>query len=231
MLEAQVQRLGQQVAFLLICDRLKAVARTTLLHDASRFENSAEHSWHLALMALTLAEHAPPDTDIGQVVKLLLVHDLVEVFAGDAHFDQSGAEQAQQQLRETAAARKLFGLLPTDQRHSFHLLWQEFEARTTPEARFARALDALHPALLTWGPGGSGSAAHPELTLPRVLTLKHAALSDFPALHDLLKRTLNDAVAAGIMPSEHEHLSKKASFFFDREGGSERERTFRRMDD
>ncbi len=127
------------------------MARTTLLHDASRPENSAEHSWHLALMALTLAEYAPPEAEIGHVVRLLIVHDLVEVFAGDTHFDQSEAELEQQHLREAAAASQLFGLLPEEQGRSFQLLWQEFEARTTPAARFARALDALQPVLLTWG--------------------------------------------------------------------------------
>ncbi|WP_225429872.1 HD domain-containing protein [Deinococcus detaillensis] len=204
MIQAQaLERIGHQVEFLLACDQLKSVARTTLLHCASRAENSAEHSWHLALMALTLAEYAPPKTDIGHAVKLLIVHDLVEVFAGDTHFDQSEAEHEQQRYREQAAAHQLFGLLPEDQRQLFHQLWQEFEARVTPAARFAKALDALQPVLLTWGAGAQGSAAHPELTLERVLHLKRAALSEFPALLALVERTLAQAVIEGILPTDH----------------------------
>ncbi|MDV6375087.1 HD domain-containing protein [Deinococcus arenicola] len=193
-------RLQAQVNFLLTCDQLKAVTRTTLLHSGARAENSAEHSWHLALMALTLGEYAPPETNLGRVVELLVLHDLVEIYAGDVHFDQSETAKIQQTQRETEAAARLFGQLPPDQRGTFHSAWQEFEARQTPEARFARALDALQPMLLTWGPGGIGSAAHPELTFGRVLALKRSALEEFPALWELAQGTAAQAVAAGIMP-------------------------------
>lgn len=195
-----VFRLDAQVEFLLTCDRLKTVARTTLLHSGVRAENSAEHSWHLALMALTLGEYALPGTNLSRVVELLILHDLVEIYAGDAHLDQSEASKQQQAQREAEAAARLFGPLPPDQRGTFRQAWEEFEARQTPEARFARALDALQPMLLTWGPGGIGSAAHPELTLARVLALKRLALAEFPALWELAQETAARAVKWGIMP-------------------------------
>lgn len=191
-------RLAAQIDFLLACDQLKQVQRTTFLFDGSRAENSAEHSWHLALMALTLAEYAPPDADINRVLRLLLVHDLVEIYAGDTHFDTDAAGKAAQQASEVRAAEQLFALLPPDQQALFHDLWQEFEAQETPEARFAKALDALQPMLLTWGQTAGGvsgvgcAESYPELTRQRVLTLKEPRLQEFPALwklaQDLLKR-------------------------------------------
>ncbi|WP_407539024.1 HD domain-containing protein [Deinococcus radiomollis] len=151
-----MQRLQAQIEFLLTCDQLKSVTRQNRLHDGSRPENSAEHSWHLALMALTLSEYAPDDTDIVQVVRLLITHDLVEIYAGDAYIESSVELQAAQTRKEQAAAEQLFALVPSDQSEEFHELWNEFEARQTLEAKFARELDALAPAMLTWGDGGQG---------------------------------------------------------------------------
>lgn len=194
-----MERLTRQIDFLLACDGLKRVVRQNQLHDGSRNENSAEHSWHLALMAFTLAEYAPPSTNAARVVELLVVHDLVEVYAGDAYFELPSAELAAHAVKEAQAADRLFGLLPADQARHFRACWDEFEARTTPEARFARALDALHPLLLTWGPGGWGST-YPELTPERVLRRKRETLGEFPELWALVERTVAEAVAAGIMP-------------------------------
>ncbi|MHA0034975.1 HD domain-containing protein [Deinococcus sp. PESE-13] len=193
-------RLSAQLDFLLTCDRLKTVLRTTRLHDGSRLENSAEHSWHLALLALTLAEYAPAGTDVGRVVRLLLVHDLVEIGAGDLSFDAPAEAQAAQQEAEARAAAELFGLLPTDQAAEFLGLWQEFEARQTTEVRFARALDALQPMLLTWGPAAQGCAAsHPELTRSRVLGLKEKHLREFPELWAAAQEVLEQAQARGVL--------------------------------
>lgn len=194
--------LADQVAFLLTCDRLKAVTRTTFLHDGTRAENSAEHSWHLALMATTLAEHAPPGTDVNHVIRLLLVHDLVEIHAGDLHFAAPPAEHAAQAQAKEDAAHTLFTLLPEPQRADFHALHAEFVARATPEARFARALDVLQPLLLTWGEGGVGCAERePGLTATRVLALKEHALRDFPALWRLAREVVAAAVTAGTLPA------------------------------
>ena len=137
-------RLDAQIAFLNEACRLKSVTRTTTLCDGSRYENSAEHSWHLALYALVLEDHAPEGTDINRVIRMLLLHDLVEIDAGDTpiygetgHAEQAGAE--------AKAATRLFGLLPEGQGDSLRALWEEFEAAETPDARFAKALDRFQP--------------------------------------------------------------------------------------
>lgn len=147
MSEALPDGLRRQLAFLAEIDRLKSVVRQSPLVDRSRRENSAEHSWHLALFALVLAEHAPA-LDVAQVVRLLLVHDIVEIDAGDAPIHAVGQDMAALAEAEQAAARRLFGLLPAAQGAQMLALWQEFEAGETPEARFARALDRLQPLLL-----------------------------------------------------------------------------------
>ncbi|GAA1456658.1 HD domain-containing protein [Nocardiopsis exhalans] len=143
------ERLNAQLRFILEVDKLKRVLRQNLLVDGSRRENSAEHSWHLALSARTFAEHAPEGTDIDRVTEMLLIHDIVEIDAGDTFlFDQVNTET--QAERERAAADRLFPLLPEDQAVRARELWEEFEARLTPEARFARAVDRLAPMLANW---------------------------------------------------------------------------------
>ncbi|MGC7095799.1 HD domain-containing protein [Amycolatopsis lurida] len=142
-------RLVGQLTFLAEADKLKTVLRQSPLAAAERRENDAEHSWHLALMVAVLAEHADEPIDLGRTVQLVVVHDLVEIYAGDTPlYDDHGRES--QQEREEAAAEKLFGLLPDDQKTHFRALWDEFEARETPEARFAKAMDRLQPLLLNW---------------------------------------------------------------------------------
>ena len=189
--------------FLLQCDRLKTVVRTTRLHDGSRAENSAEHSWHLALAALTLADHAPAGLETSHTIKLLLIHDLVEIGAGDLSFAASEAQLRLQANREQAAAAELFGLLPEPQAAEYRALWQEFEDQHTVEARFARAIDALQPMLLTWGPGGQGCLdLAPELTQARVLALKAPRLQEFPELWAYARRLLAGAVERGLLKAE-----------------------------
>jgi 5'-deoxynucleotidase YfbR-like HD superfamily hydrolase len=147
--EAIDPRLRRQLTFLIEADRLKTVLRQSPLAAADRRENDAEHSWHLALMALVLAEHADEEIDVGHVIALVVVHDLVEIYAGDTPvYDVTMA--ADQQERETAAAELLFPLLPADQAAAVRALWDEFEAEKTPEARFAKAVDRLEPLLLNW---------------------------------------------------------------------------------
>jgi putative hydrolase of HD superfamily len=143
------KRLGQQLAFLVEADRLKTVLRRSPLAAADRRENDAEHSWHLALMTAVLAEYADEPVDAGRVIQLVVVHDLVEIYAGDT-FLYDDAMAASQAARETAAAERLFGLLPPDQAGWMRGLWDEFEARQTPESRFAKAMDRLEPILLNW---------------------------------------------------------------------------------
>jgi 5'-deoxynucleotidase YfbR-like HD superfamily hydrolase len=142
-------RLAEQLAFLIEVDRLKTVLRQSPLAAAERRENDAEHSWHLAMTVLVLAEYADEPIDVGHTVRLVVVHDLVEIYAGDTPL-YDDALRTSQQAREEAAAEQLFGLLPADQRAVFAALWAEFEARETPEARFAKAVDRLQPMLLNW---------------------------------------------------------------------------------
>nr|WP_042179648.1 HD domain-containing protein [Kibdelosporangium sp. MJ126-NF4]CEL13938.1 HMP-PP hydrolase (pyridoxal phosphatase) Cof, detected in genetic screen for thiamin metabolic genes (PMID:15292217) [Kibdelosporangium sp. MJ126-NF4]CTQ88307.1 HMP-PP hydrolase (pyridoxal phosphatase) Cof, detected in genetic screen for thiamin metabolic genes (PMID:15292217) [Kibdelosporangium sp. MJ126-NF4] len=142
-------RLKQQLTFLIEVDRLKTILRQSPLAAADRRENDAEHSWHLAMMVILLAEHTDEPIDVGHTIKLVIVHDLVEIHAGDTPiYDTTMA--ADQADRETAAADTLFGLLPDDQAATMRALWDEFEARQTPEARFAKAMDRLQPQLLNW---------------------------------------------------------------------------------
>jgi putative hydrolase of HD superfamily len=161
-------RLGQQLAFLIEVDRLKTVLRASPLAAAERRENDAEHSWHLALMVPVLAEYADEPIDVGHTIRLVVVHDLVEIYAGDTplYDDKLRVDQAE---RELAAADRLFGLLPEDQAREFRALWDEFEARVTPEARFAKAIDRLEPNLLNWMAGG-GTWLTPGVTSDTVRT-------------------------------------------------------------
>jgi putative hydrolase of HD superfamily len=147
------ERLERQLAFVREIDRLKSVLRRTTLHDGSRPENSAEHSWHLAAMALVLGEYAPEGTDVSRAVQLCLVHDVVEIDAGDT-FAYDAAGYADKAAREQAAAMRLFGLLPLDQAIALRALWEEFEEGETPTARFANALDRLQPLLANLATGG-----------------------------------------------------------------------------
>ncbi len=145
--ETMIQdRLSKQLDFLIEADKLKSVLRANRLCDASRPENSAEHSWHIALYALILAEHANRPIRIDRVIKMLLIHDLVEIDAGDnpihGDHDVSAVEAIEQ-----AAADRIFGLLPADQRDAFRDLWEEFEAAATDDAVFARSIDRVQPVI------------------------------------------------------------------------------------
>lgn len=140
-------RFISQIEFILEVDKLKKIQRRTTLLDGSRQENSAEHSWHIALIVLVLSEYAEEDNlDFLQVIKLLLAHDLVEIDADDTYcYDEVGAQD--QKEREMKAADRIFNILPADQADSFRSLWNEYEARQTAESRFANALDRLQPLL------------------------------------------------------------------------------------
>lgn len=140
------ERLTRQIEFLVEIDKLKGILRRSYVLDASRLENTAEHSWHLAMMALVLAEHADAPADPTTVLKMLVVHDLVEIDAGDTFvYDTAGA--ATKDAREAAAADRIFALLPADQGAELRRLWEEFDTGHSPEARFARSLDRLMPLL------------------------------------------------------------------------------------
>ncbi len=148
-----MDRLTAQFAFLNEADRLKSVLRGTTLNDASRRENSAEHSWHIMLYALTMAEHAVRPVRIDRVLRMLLLHDLVEIDAGDnpIHGDHDPVEMAR---IEAAAADRLFGLLPADQGAAYRALWDEFEAAESDDAIFAKSIDRVQPVMSNLESGG-----------------------------------------------------------------------------
>lgn len=163
-------RLRRQIEFVIEVDSLKNVFRRSPLLAAQRKENDAEHSWHLALMTLVLAEYADEPIDVGKVLALVVLHDLVEIYAGDT-FVYDTVAAADQDVREQQAAQRLFALLPLDQGRRFRALWNEFEARATPEARFAKAMDRLQPLLLNYGNRG-GTWRTPGVTEGDVLSRK-----------------------------------------------------------
>ncbi|WP_319823723.1 HD domain-containing protein [Thalassovita sp.] len=146
-------RLDAQMAFLTEACKLKSVIRATTLCDGSRRENSGEHSWHLALYAMVLGDHAPEGVDVNRVIRMLLIHDLVEIDAGDAPI-YGTHDAAVTEAEERAAARRIFGLLPGTQGADLLALWQEFEANQTPDAQFAKSLDRFQPPNQNLASGG-----------------------------------------------------------------------------
>ena len=150
-------RLDAQFAFLHEADKLKHVLRATTLCDGSRPENSGEHSWHLALYAMVLADHAPPDVDINRVIRMLILHDLVEIDVGDVPIHSANGQAHASPATvaaEAAAATRIFGLLPPDLGPQFRALWDEFEAAETADACFAKALDRVQPVMHNLASGG-----------------------------------------------------------------------------
>jgi putative hydrolase of HD superfamily len=146
-LDALDPELAARLRFALEIDSLKSVLRRNSITDGSRRENSGEHSWHLALMAIVLAPHAGAPVDVGRVVEMLLVHDLVEIDAGDTFVYDAAAREQQEEV-ERLAADRLFGLIPGDDGARLRAAWDEFEAAATPEARFAHSVDRIAPLLL-----------------------------------------------------------------------------------
>lgn len=196
----QTDRLAQQIQFIIEIDKLKSILRQTLLVDESRRENSAEHSWHLALMAVLLIEYAPVGVDLLSAIKMLLIHDLVEIDAGDTFcYDLQGNETKAE--REIQAATRLFGLLPPEQGNELKEIWQEFEAQETATAKFAAALDRLQPVLhnqQTRGGTWQIHNIHRDQVQQRVSLIETGA----PELWPFVQKLLDDCVAAGYLESQ-----------------------------
>ena len=198
--------------FVMEAGRLKAVLRQTPLTEPSRRENSAEHSWHLAVMALVLGDHAPPGTDLGRVIAMLLVHDLVEIDAGDLFLYADEAQHARQEEAERAAADRIFALLPADQAARIRALWDEFEERVTREARFARALDRLQPMLENFQAGGGTWVSHgitADQVIPKLALIEDGSAALGSYARDLLARAAGAGMlaqprAAGQPPARRE---------------------------
>lgn len=186
-------RLDQQIAFLDEADKLKSINRATTLADGSRAENSAEHSWHLTLYALVLSDQAGPDVDINRVIKMLILHDLVEIDAGD-HPIFEDVDAAAVAAQEQAAADRIFGLLPDDIALSLRPIWEEFEEAETPTAKFAKALDRFQPPMLNLASGGG-------------------SWTDYNVTEDMVAARVGTKIARGA-PGLWAYASKRISAFF-----------------
>lgn len=191
------ERLAQQIAFVIEADKLKTVLRRTPLTDNSRQENSAEHSWHLALAAMALHEYAPEGTDLLRVLELVTVHDLVEIDAGDtfAYDAVAGLDKAE---RERAAADRIFSLLPPDDAARARALWEEFEAAESPEARFANALDRFQALLQNLKAGGGSWVVH-EVTRVQVILRMAPIEATLPAVWPFVLEVIQNACASGLI--------------------------------
>jgi len=186
-------KIGQQLAFLVEADKLKNVLRRTMLTDGSRQENTAEHSWHLALTAMVLEEYAPAPVNIAKVLRMLVVHDVVEIDAGDT-FAYDTAGNATKEERERLAADRIFGLLPTGLREELRSLWEEFDAAATPEARFANAVDRIQPFLQNRETGGGTWHTH-NLSRDQVLARMDPVRTALPQLWPTIVNTIDEFFA------------------------------------
>jgi len=193
-----MDRLQRQLQFILEIDRLKSVYRRTYLIDGTRHENSAEHSWHLALLAMTLAEHANQPLDVAKVIKMVLIHDIVEIDAGDTYFYDAQDEKA---ALEKLAADRIFGLLPQDQEKEFRDLWNEFESGATAEARFATALDRFIPQLHNYYTRGRSWKEH-GITPDRVLTRNIEISNGSVTLWEWTQTLIAQAASEGLFEGE-----------------------------
>lgn len=194
--DSSVARLVRQIEFIAECDRLKEVFRQTINTHSRRAENDAEHSWHLCLCVIVLAEHANDRRlDVLRVLKMLIVHDLVEIDAGDT-FAYDVAGMATQHAREVVAAERIFGLLPADQAAEFRALWDEFEAKSTAEAKFATAVDRFQPMLLNCRSQGAAWKKH-GVTHDRVVARNRHIADGCAPLWTYAEQMLQDVVEAG----------------------------------
>ena len=191
-------RLEQQIQFILEIDKLKSIIRRSYLINGERRENTAEHSWHLSILALTLAEHANESVDLLRVLKMVIVHDIVEIDAGDTFlFDTAGAQD--KTAREQLAADRLFGLLPEDQAVELRQLWDEFEARETADSHFANSLDRLMPLLHNYHAGGRTWQENGIVSSQ--IDWVHGRIAEgSQTLAELSRQVVATAVAEGILP-------------------------------
>jgi putative hydrolase of HD superfamily len=192
------ERLESQIRFILEIDKLKRVSRRTILTDRSRRENAAEHSWHIGVMALVLSEYASgTGLDMLRVLKMLLLHDVVEIDAGDTYCYDAAAAEGQRE-RERQAAERLFGLLPQDQADVFRALWEEFEGRQSPEAKFAAALDMFQPILHNYRTEGATWKEH-GIRSRQVLERNRGTGEGATALWKYVVSLVGDAVKRGYL--------------------------------
>lgn len=193
-----MERLRRQFEFLLEIDRLKSVFRRNYLADGSRKENDAEHSWYFAMAALLLVETAGGEVDLLRVLEIALIHDIVEIDAGDTFIYDEAAKEHQAE-REARAARRLFAILPDDQASKLLNLWQEFEEGRTAEARYARAVDRVSAVILNLASGGKSWKEH-GITKTRVLAINERIAAGAPALWPHIQALIEEASRQGHLP-------------------------------
>jgi len=200
-------KLKGQLAFLIEADKMKLILRQTLLIDKSRRENDAEHSWHLALMAMTLAEYTPLAISLDRVIRMALVHDLVEIYAGDTFaYDTAGYQSKDK--REKEAADKLFSLLPPEQGREYRALWEEFDAMQTPDALYASAIDRLQPFINNALTDGHTWVLH-GVTVDKVYKRMDPVRDALPALWEYVENVINENLKAGrIKPAPSETVER-----------------------
>ena len=191
------KRLKQQIDFILEIDRLKTIFRQSYLIGERRRENSAEHSWHVAIMATILAEYSDETINADKTAKMLLIHDIVEIDAGDTYcYDETGASSKIE--RENQAADRIFSLLPDDQTADFRSLWDEFEARQTPEAKFAAAIDRIMPILHNVHTEGKSWKEH-DISRGQVMKRAECVRDISAPLWEAMQSILDDAVSKGYL--------------------------------
>ena len=192
-----LERLLKQIDFIKEIDKVKYIQRKTKLFNSDRNENDAEHSWHLALMAIVLAEHSNEPIDLLKVVKMLLIHDIVEIDAGDT-FIYDTAKSHSNTDEERLAANRIFGLLPEEQAEDFIAIWEEFEAGETNEAKFARSMDRLEPLLQNTSNNG-GTWNEFGVTYDKVYEKKKIIKEGSNTIWNYAETLINDSVEKGIL--------------------------------
>jgi putative hydrolase of HD superfamily len=193
----QTDNLLKQVAFILEIDKLKYILRKTKLFNSERNENDAEHSWHLAMMTIVLAEHANERIDILKVLKMVLIHDIVEIDAGDT-FIYDTTKNHTNTAEELLAAKRIFGLLPMAQAAEFIAIWEEFEAGVSNEAKFAKTMDRFEPLLQNISNNG-GTWAEFDVPYQKVYDKKKAMESGSSTLWNYAENLINESVEKGIL--------------------------------
>lgn len=193
----QTDGLLKQISFIKEIDKVKYIQRKTKLFNSDRPENDAEHSWHLAMMTIVLAAHSDKPIDILKVLKMVLIHDIVEIDAGDTFIYDSEKNHTNTD-EELMAAQRIFGLLPTEQAEEFIAIWEEFEAGLTDEAKFAKSMDRLEPLLQNTSNNG-GTWAEFNVPYQKVYDKKKAIKEGSSVLWNYADNLLNESVAKGIL--------------------------------
>ncbi|MBM7869697.1 putative hydrolase of HD superfamily [Clostridium pascui] len=191
------ERLSKQIQFIVEIDKLKHIFRQNIVTGTTRNENDAEHSWHLAIMAMMLYEYSKVPVDVLQVIKMVVIHDLVEIYAGDTYcYDEKGYEDKAE--REERAAERLFGMLPGDQSEEVWNLWREFEELKTSEAKFAACLDRVQPLILNYNTNGH-TWRRPGVTSEMVLKRNEILKENAPEIWEYAKEIIEDSIKRGYL--------------------------------